>query len=211
MLRGEFYHKVKKLNSKLIIVAGDFDTFPDGRPTFAGLGYWDEKEGWIGVCAVDRHELPEYTKFDMGAHIIETGWRRPIWALYSKGLATRKKIKEVFGDGFFENRQRDLVPTQLDPVKRILSEKMLKNLDRTGSSGLTNNDIEEVGAVMSKLPSVQASRAKEEEDIWHLKKDPDAYVAKAGQEAAAKAQSSFTSDANAWPTDLNAPVVEVPK
>ena len=209
MLRGEFYHKVRKLNKHLRIVCNDFDTMANGQPSFAGLGYWDEKEGWIPICAVDKHELCEYTEYDSGAHIIKTGWRRPVLALYHHRLATKKKIQEIFGAGFFENRHVDLVPVAMDPVKRILSAKMLENLQKTGTSALTNDNIREISSVMEELPQVKANKAKEEEELWNLKNRPDEYVAKAGQEAAAKAQGSFTNDPNAWP-DLDAPVVQIP-
>jgi hypothetical protein len=209
MLRGEFYHKVKQLNKNLIIVCNDFDTMANGRPAFAGLGYWDQKEGWMPVCAVDKKELPEYTEYDSTAHIIKTGWRRPILALYAKRLATKEKIQEVFGRGFFEDRHKDTVPIAQDPIKAMMSKKMLQNLDRTGNSGLTDSDIGELGATLDTLIS-DRDREKFEREKFNLLKNPDKYVADAGRAAVDKAQSSFTSDPNAWPETKNVPSLEIP-
>ena len=192
MLRGEFQHKLMKLNpGKLRIYCGESDKM-------AGLEYCDDGEGWIKICGVEKSELPEYTIYDNKGHIVLGGWRRPVMLLYRMGLVSKERVQKYFGDGFFDNRHVDEYTDLTDPVQKILKRENLRQ-----------DDILEAADIIHKMPGAEAKQEVIDRERFYHKRDPIQYVKDSGKEAIEKAQNSFSSEAP--PIMPDAPTVDFTK
>ena len=89
MLAGDFERKLRKLNKKLRIFCGDWDTRP------AGIFHVVRGE-YTEICGIDKNYVPEYSIMaPHGAHI-KGGWRRALRILIRKGLIDRRQAERVF-------------------------------------------------------------------------------------------------------------------
>ena len=89
MLAGDFQKNLRKLNPKIRIYCGDWDTRPTGIYHIVNGEYTE-------ICGIDKHYIPERSiKAPHGAHI-KGGWRRALRILINQGLVDRRKAEKLF-------------------------------------------------------------------------------------------------------------------
>ena len=90
MLAGTFQSKLRKLNPRLRIYAGNTDSsWP------AGI-YHVVRGEYTEICGIDKNVVPEHpTRMPNGA-LLKGGWRRALKILLKKGLIDRHEAQKEF-------------------------------------------------------------------------------------------------------------------
>lgn len=158
MLTGEFYRKIKVLNSKLRICCFE------SNDNLAGL-YYIDREGIQDICGVDKGYVPEYTEWDSAGHIVISGWRRVYLILLQLGLTTPQKVQKVC-PGFFLHWSQARVDE--DRNVRIVGDPIANKLaSLAAKETLSSDDVLEVATDIRAKDS-QTVRAEQEHDRWFL-------------------------------------------
>lgn len=90
MLAGDFQKKLRKLNPRLRIYAGNSD------PSWPAGIYHVVRGEYTEICGIDKNIVPEHSvRAENGAHI-RGGWRRALKILIKQGFIDRLSAQKVF-------------------------------------------------------------------------------------------------------------------
>ena len=90
MMASDFYHKIRRLNSRLHISAGDDVKRP--------AALWMYKDGEVmDICGVDKNWIQEFPTYDQYGKMILGGWNRILIMLIGMKLIDKRKSFVEFG------------------------------------------------------------------------------------------------------------------
>lgn len=147
---GDFARKLKKLNSKLRIYAGNDDSKPAGLWMY----YQGEVRELIGVDKNYLHEWPTYTRH---GKMVRGGWNRVIKMLVETKLVDRRTSYKHFGrwDVHREPPQKFLlqpIDNALADLKPVNMKFITSPLDgsRVEVPVYNNDEIVDIGRMIAK-------------------------------------------------------------
>lgn len=114
MMSGDFYQKLRKLNSKLRVFCGD------RVDTAAGLYIINKQGEYEELCGVDKNFINEWPTYDRLGKMKKGGWNRVLKLLVSKRLIDRRKSYLHFGH-WDEHREPPFVVEQ-SPIDSAISD-----------------------------------------------------------------------------------------
>ena len=91
MMAGDFAKKLRRLNPKLRIYAGNDDTKPAGVYLHSDTGEPTD------ICGVAKSWVPEFSERDTSGHILRGGWNRVLHILVSLKLIDKTRSHYFFG------------------------------------------------------------------------------------------------------------------
>lgn len=112
MLAGDFQAKLRRINPKLRIFAGD-------DPKRAAAIY-DPADPEIALVGIDKNYVYEWPRYDATGRMVSGGWRRAITILIKTGYVDKRKAQQVFGTEF--NAKRPKVVVADDPIRKAVDE-----------------------------------------------------------------------------------------
>jgi len=113
MLASDFYSKIRRLNSRLRISAGDDNSRP--------AALWMYKDGEVmDICGVDKNYINEFPTYDQYGKMIKGGWNRILVMLVGMKLIDKRQSYKLFGNWSLHREP----PYQVDlkPVDRAISQ-----------------------------------------------------------------------------------------
>lgn len=113
MMASDFYIKIRKLNSRLRISAGDDASRP--------AALWMYKDGEVmDICGVDKHWINEFPTYDRYGKMIKGGWNRILVTLIGLKLIDKQHSYEIFGN--WELHREVPYTTELKPLDYAVSQ-----------------------------------------------------------------------------------------
>lgn len=161
-----FYQVVRKLNPNFRVACGNDES------RLAGL--YLLKEGGVhaeDICGVDKSYVPAYATFDVGGHIIKSGWRRVIHILLAHRYISLSDVKKVC-PGFFDSRamgrDRFTGGEAGDPIANKIESYAAGNFCKDPTNdAFTGDQLVDVAESIRAKDS-QEQKAVREHDIWFL-------------------------------------------
>lgn len=151
MLPGDFYRKLKKLNSRLRIYCADDNSRP------AGLWMWKDGE-LFEICAVDKNDLREWPTYNQYGKMIKGGWNRVLAILVQAKLIDLHQSQKLFGYWnehrepvqYFDKKPIDRAIEQLQAVKYRTIENPLNEGQMIEVPVYNKDDVYDIGKMVAK-------------------------------------------------------------